>query len=99
MLGFPWWKGGVAQGVQPAEWRVSTRFVEMPGLLTGECRMRGGVGYLSVSAAPLKQVALADAVVGTAAIGDVDWPDWGLHVIDLNLVMGDLLRRVAEQAP
>lgn len=102
ILGFPWWRGGVAQFVQPAVWTargvpVPTRFVRTPGLLSGECVARGGFSYLAVSVTPGAANDLDDAVAGTAAIGDRDYPDWGFHVVDLQIVEGDLIGLVRRQ--
>lgn len=103
VLGSPWWVGGVAQYVQPkAGWSVAgkavpTRFVKMPGLLTGECVARDGASFLSVHIVPGDAQPLADTVAGTAAIGDLAYPDWGFHVVDIAIVQGDLIRLVAHQ--
>jgi hypothetical protein len=103
ILGYQWWKGGVGQYEQPATgWsvngkRLTTRFVAMPGLLSGECTRQGKVSYLAVRVTPTK-AEVADTVVGTAAVGDKAYPDWGFHVIDMAVVEGDLVRMVRRQA-
>ena len=33
-----------------------------------------------------------------AMVGDAAYPEWGLHVMDVHLVQGDLVRLVATQA-
>lgn len=102
-LGAPWWKGGVAQYAPPARrWRVAgkaiaTRYVVMPGLLSGACTTTGSVSYLSVRVANGIAPDLAQTVTGTATIGDADYPDWGFHVVDMAIVQGDLLRLIARQ--
>ena len=102
ILGFPWWRGGVAQFRPPASgWAVAavpvaTRFVRMPGLVSGQCLSAGGAHYLAVHVAPGLQ-PLADTVTGPDAIGDASWPDWGWHVVDLAIVQGDLLQLVEGQ--
>ncbi len=104
VLGFPWWRGGVAQFQPPAAgWSakgvpVRTRFVRLPRLLSGECVSRGGFSYLSVHVNAGAARDLADAVVGTSAIGDHDYPDWGFHVVDMAIVEGDLVRLVRRQS-
>lgn len=103
ILGFPWWRGGVAQYRQPAAWSangtaVATRFVHAPGLLSGACVRRGGVSYLAVHVRPGSARDLAEATVGAATVGDLAYPDWGFHVLDTAIVQGDTLRLVAAQA-
>jgi hypothetical protein len=93
VVGFPWWSKGFVQYRPPAGWDQPTRFVRVPGLVTGQCVTRGPLTYLSVRAAgPGPGAALDPAIVGDAA-----YPEWGLHVIDVHLVQGDLVRLVAAQ--
>jgi hypothetical protein len=103
ILGFPWWRGGVGQYQRPATgWSVNgrpvaTRFVRMPGLLTGECTHQGSAHYLSVTVTPGAARDLAETVIGKAAIGDEAYLDWGFHVVDMAIVEGDLVRLVRRQ--
>ena len=93
VVGFPWWIKGFVQYRPPAGWNLPARFARVPGLLTGECVTRGALTYLSVqSAEPGPGAALDPAVVG-----DTAYPEWGLHVMDIHLVQGDLIRLVAAQ--
>ena len=104
IFGFPWWVKGVVQYHQPAiGWAVGTapvptRFARIPGLLSGECVTRGGVSYLAVKVATGLAKGLGDQVAGPATVGDVAYPDWGWHVMDITIVQGDLVRLVAQQA-
>ncbi|GGA56039.1 DUF3089 domain-containing protein [Sphingomonas psychrolutea] len=103
LLGFPWWRGGVAQFKQPAIWAargkpVGTRFVRMPGLLSGACVARGDVRYLAVQVTPGAATDLVAATVGPDTVGDTAYPDWGFHVIDIAIVERDLIRLVAAQS-
>jgi hypothetical protein len=98
ILGFPWWKGGYALYATPKTgWPVKTRFVQMPGLLSGECVTAGAFNYLAIKVAPGRRGGIADTVVGTGSVGDAAFPDWGFHVIDMAVVEGDLLRLVASE--
>lgn len=98
ILGFPWWKGGYALYAAPKQgWPVPTRFVQMPGLLTGECVKAGPYTYLAVKVAEGRTGGIADTVAGTGSVGDAAFPDWGFHVIDMAVVEGDLLRLVASE--
>lgn len=103
LLGFPWWRGGVAQFTQPAIWSargapLRTRFVRMPGLLSGACVARGDVSYLAVQVTPGAASDLVAATVGPDTVGDTAYPDWGFHVIDIAIVERDLIRLVAAQS-
>ncbi len=96
VFGFPWWKTGYVQYRRPAEWTAPTRFARIPGLVTGECVTRGGLSYLAVhvDAAP----SLGRYLMDPAVTGDDAFPDWGLHVMDVHLVQGDLVRLISAQA-
>lgn len=77
---------------------VGTPFVSVPGLLDGACVTRDNLSYLEVT-------VNADPEDGRTndISGDVMNPDgsinegWGLHLIDMNLAMGDLVSLVARQ--
>ncbi len=102
-FGAPWWKGGVAQYAPPvAGWTVAgrpiaTHYVAIPGLLAGVCATSGAVSYLSVRVSRGFTPEIAEAVTGTATIGDVAYPEWGFHVVDMAIVQGDLLEMVRRQ--
>lgn len=76
-----------------------TPFVALPGLIRGQCVSKDGFNYLEarVMADP------ADPRTDTIN-GDVTGPngqvaaDWGLHLIDANIAMGDLVDVVGQQA-
>jgi hypothetical protein len=71
---------------------ITTPFVKVPGLLRGECVKRDGFSYLEVT-------VLADPTDprGDDIKGDLT-PEWGLHLVDANVAMGDLVRIVGKQA-
>jgi len=77
---------------------VETPFVTLPGMLFGECVERDGFSYLEVTV----NADPGDARTNEIS-GDVMNPDgtinegWGLHLIDVNLAMGDLTQLVARQ--
>ena len=78
---------GWAKGVT-----VDTPFVSVPGLLSATCVNSGGFNYLAVhvNADP------ADPRIDAIKPGAVT-PDWGLHLVDVNLAMGDLVDLVDSQ--
>lgn len=71
---------------------VSTPFVSTPGLVTSECVTAGGFTFLqlSVNADPVD--ARTDDIPGNLT------PAWGMHLIDVNVAMGDLVKVVGSQA-
>ena len=104
ILGFPWWRGGVAQGITPkASWQVNghpipTRFVRVPGLLSGECVRGAHANYLAVHVNIAPRTPFDRELTDTPVIGDDAYPDWGFHVVDVAIVHGDLLRLVKTQS-
>lgn len=96
VFGIPWWRGGVAQYRQPADWTDARRSIAMPGLLTGRCRTEGSVAWLSVHV-DARASGPAATSTSAAAVGDDAYPDWGWHVVDLAIVQGDLVRLVAAE--
>jgi len=80
---------GSAEGwVQGAE--LDTPFVTLPGLLSAECVRRDGFHFLSLEVHP-DPGARADDITGDLSA------EWGLHLVDMSVVMGDVVDRVVEQ--
>ena len=69
----------------------TTPFVTLPGLVSGECVERDGYSYLEVTVHGDPSDPRADDIAGDLS------PEWGLHLVDVSLVMGDIVDRVAEQ--
>jgi hypothetical protein len=77
---------------------ITTPFVSVPGLLTAECVANDSGSYLAVTvhgdpAGPRVSDIKGDVVVGGQVLAD-----WGLHLIDVNLAMGNLLDIVGQQS-
>jgi len=73
--------------------------VKVTGLLSAACVDDGKVVYLAVSRAPSKDGRRASDITGDLVSyqsGKI-LPDWGLHLIDVNLTMGNLLSIVGEE--
>lgn len=96
-----------AEGISsatPAPWTtigasVTTPFVSVPGMLSGECVEKDGFSYLEVTVNSSPDDNRIDDITGDVlnADGSVN-AGWGLHVIDVNLAMGDLVTIVGRQA-
>jgi hypothetical protein len=85
---FPWIKGKT----------IDTPFVTTPGLIAAECVRTGPFHYLSIHinadpASPRTSEIPGDVIVGGAVL-----KDWGLHLIDANLFMGNLVDVVGDEA-
>ncbi|MEM7140080.1 MAG: DUF3089 domain-containing protein [Actinomycetota bacterium] len=72
--------------------QVTTDWISLPGMVTTECIDNGTQGYLSVG------VEQEDGDVRADDIGGRFNPGWGLHVVDSNVALGDLVDLVAAQA-
>lgn len=77
---------------------VTTPFVSMPGLLSARCVSEGDSTYLSVKINADPADPRADDIGGDIAVAGLVLKDWGLHLIDVNLAMGDLVALVDRQA-
>jgi hypothetical protein len=68
-----------------------TPFVSTPGLLTGECVQKNGFSYLEVHVNAVPADPRTDDIAGDVVQGGKVNAAWGLHLIDANLVMGNLV--------
>ena len=65
-------------------------YVALPGLVTSECVEDGDFTYLSLHINP-------DPGPRTDDVGGDLSPDWGMHIIDVNVAMGNLVEIVKKQ--
>ncbi|HEY6968428.1 MAG TPA: DUF3089 domain-containing protein [Candidatus Angelobacter sp.] len=77
---------------------ITTPFVSVPGMLTAECVANDSGSYLAVSVHGDPAGPRASDIVGDVVAGGKVLPDWGLHLIDVNLTMGNLLDIVERQS-
>lgn len=77
--------------------KVSTAFVSLPGLLTGECRAVDGAHVLAVRTEPNASGGRTDHVGGDVVNDGKVVEGWGLHLIDVNEVLGDLVALADKQ--
>ncbi|HEY7946083.1 MAG TPA: DUF3089 domain-containing protein, partial [Acidimicrobiales bacterium] len=78
-----------ANGVQAPT--VTTPWVTEPGLYTGQCQDEGGASWLQVSGPvhPGDPRPLVRQTIG---------PTWGLHLVDVNIALGNLVSVVADES-
>jgi Protein of unknown function (DUF3089) len=69
---------------------VHTPWVSFPGLYTGQCESKGGATWLQVTPTA---VAGDRRPLVAATLG----PDWGYHLDDINLALGNLVNDVKQE--
>jgi hypothetical protein len=81
------------------EKKIDTPFVSVPGLLSAECvSNEAGYSYLAVRVNANPNDPRTDDIVGDVVVNGQVLKDWGLHLIDANLAMGNLVDIVHAQA-
>jgi hypothetical protein len=96
--------GRVALSPQaPVEWvkggpPITTFFVKVPGLLTGECVSNAHGSYLAVTVNADPKDSRTDDIAGDILVNGKVLTSWGLHLIDMNLTMGNLVDDVDAQS-
>ena len=77
----------------------ATPFVAVPGLLTGQCVSKNGFNYLEAHVNADPADPRTDDIAGDVMLaGGQVAADWGLHLIDANIAMGNLVEVVGLQA-
>lgn len=95
--------GLIASGTEMGSWTkdgapVDTAFVQAPGLLSAECVKTPGFNYLAVTVNGDPADPRTDTIVGDVVANGTILKDWGLHLIDVNVVQGDLIALADTQA-
>jgi hypothetical protein len=85
----PWTKAG---GV------IDTPFVKVPKLLSAECVAKDGFNYLAVTITPDAVGQRTNEIAGDVVVNGNVYANWGLHLIDMHLTMGNLLSLVDSQS-
>ena len=77
--------------------KVATPFVSAPVLISGECVNDATGSYLAITVNANPADPRPDDIAGDVVTNGQVQKDWGFHLIDVNLTMGNLLGIVAEQ--
>jgi hypothetical protein len=77
---------------------ITTPFVSLPGMLTAECVANDNGSYLAITVHGDPAGARASDIVGDVVVNGQVLPEWGLHLIDVNLSMGNLLDIVSRES-
>ena len=76
----------------------TTPFISVPGLLSAQCVDKNGFSYLEVHVNAVPSDPRTDTIEGDVVIDGKIAENWGLHLIDANLAMGNLLDIVGEES-
>jgi hypothetical protein len=90
-------------GAAPYPWlqgqTIATPFVSVPGMITAQCVQTGPYNVLAISVIPAPAGSpRANDIPGDLVIFGKLQADWGLHLIDANLFMGNLVDDVDAEA-
>jgi hypothetical protein len=93
----------IGSSAEPRPWvtppqRITTPFVSVPGLLTAQCVSNEKGSYLEITVRGNPADPRTDDIAGDVVVGGQVQPDWGLHLIDVNLAMGNLIDIVRQQS-
>lgn len=93
----------IAGTTEPKPWvtpdrTIQTPWVSVPGLLTARCASNENATYLEVTLHPDATAHRANDIGGDLSSNGQVLTNWGLHLVDVNLAMGNLVNIVGQQA-
>ncbi len=93
----------IATPTAPRPWvstgpAIDTPWVSVPGLLTAACVTNEHATFLAVTVHGNPADPRVDDIIGDLGAGSQVLANWGLHLVDVNLAMGNLLEIVGQQA-
>lgn len=77
---------------------IETPLVGLPGMLSAACVSSGGRSFLAVTVLTDPYDRRVDDIVGDVVVDGVVQDGWGLHIIDVNLALGNLISIVERQS-
>lgn len=80
------------------EVKVETPWVSVPAMLTAECKSNDYATYLEITIHPDPSSHRTSEIVGDIGTPDNIQANWGLHLLDMNLAMGNLVDLVQQQS-
>ncbi len=94
---------GNGSSAEPGPWvtpaqPIKTPFVSVPGLLTAECVSNEKGSYLAITVHGNPADPRTDDIVGDVVRNGQVQADWGLHLIDVNLAIGNLIDIISQQS-
>lgn len=93
---------GNGSSAEPKPWvpekKIETPFVSVPGLLKGQCVSNDKGSYLEVTVQGNPNDPRTDDIPGDVVTNGQVQANWGLHLIDVQAAMGNLVEVVGKQA-
>ena len=84
----------------PVQWSsegvAPTPFVHVDGLVAARCVNDGRRGYLAVRTIATPGSKRTDRIPGEVGIGGIFLPGWGMHLADMSIAQGDLIREIRD---
>lgn len=77
---------------------IDTPFVSVPGLISAECKFAHTGSYLAITLHGDPSDPRTDDIVGDVVTNGQVQADWGLHLLDVQLAMGNLVDLVQAKA-
>ena len=77
---------------------VDTPFVSVPGLLAAECASNENANFLKITVNADPNDPRADDIPGDLGMVGKPQANWGLHLVDVNLTIGNLLDIISKQS-
>ncbi len=84
--------------LRPSEEGIRTPYVTLPGMVTGACRQDENGSYLEIAVQRAPSDPRIEDVEGDIYAGWEVQRNWGLHLIDFNVALGNLIEIVAQQS-
>ncbi|HEY1881251.1 MAG TPA: DUF3089 domain-containing protein [Caulobacteraceae bacterium] len=86
----------------PPDWskgvKITTPFVSLPGMLWSKCESKDGFNYLGIAIKADEAGGRTRDINGDVFYAGQLMPQWGLHLIDANLAMGNLVSLVRDES-
>lgn len=77
--------------------KITTPFIQVPGLVSAQCVDADGAQYLALTVHPSSNHARTGQIPGDVIVGGKILADWGLHLVDISANIGGLITAVAAQ--
>ena len=93
----------ITSTIKPKPWvtpepPVETPWVSVPGLLTAQCTSNENANFLEITVHGDPADPRVDDITGDIGTAERPLANWGLHLIDVNLAMGNLVEIAGQQA-